>query len=1424
MKVKYEWKRFWAPPDSQISLSDGGFLHDPTDEAIGKYINPNLVQINPNEKKNCLILLGEPGIGKSVEIENLYQSVKGSVGKDETVWMDLREYMSPDEFLKELEGSVGYQQWVKNGKPLYLFLDSFDEGVFSFPNFTRSFGRLLSRNSDKINTLFVRISSRTAVWPSFLEDTLEGFWASDMIGKYELCPLTKSDVISALKVRGIDADKFLDEVNKKGVTALAGKPLTLKMLIELFEKNKSLPEKKSEIYEQGCDLLVQEPDPSKKIGNGKRSKLSLIHRRVIAERIAIATLVGGKPVIALDDSKAAEGDLKISELVGKEIIGNAEFEVDEEKILEVLDSGLFSARGDGRMGWAHQTYGEYLTARYLERHKLSWTQVRSFLFQDPLKIGSFQVVPQLYEVCAWFASLDNSFFDNAVLLDPEFLMLSDANVITNSQREALTEQLLIRFAKGELLDRWEIFNFTNYKKLCHPKIADQLLPYISDSSIGVVARRTAIDIAASCFATALEKPLLGIALNEKEKLAIRVRAVRAIAEGGSESAKKILKPLASSGFGSDPEDELRGVTLDALWPGHLSAKELFSLLTPPKKRNFMGAYYGFTERKLGSSMKPGDIAEGLVWVEKNAESSRSTEYFIGRLADDILIHAWKHPASSKEFKEFAKIAYSRLKDFEEIVGNHAIDEKITAEFQALIEADDGKRHSFLENLVSLSLNDPERKNGRNGFILLPHRKNRIIFSRDLPWLLQWLSVEKSGEAQKLLSEVASRIFDIHDTRDINLIFAARTKNTYLKNDTSYWFDPIMLGSEEAKSLKKQWEQEKEWSKKRERDEKEEILKVISPEKIETFLRKSEGGDTDAWWRLNNAMCMYQHEITEEDIRKLPGWKVIDESTQKRIIEAGKEFILQQASKPEIWLGKKVTYYPAFAGYRALNIFLELEKDFIDGLDEKTWKGWAPITVAMPLITNDPKNGELISLAYKKAPDEIIQTLEVVMEDEIQRHGSLFITSLLDGCVDERMVKFLLDKVKTNGFNPRASYDILRFLLKHKVQTAKDYIKATIKIPLSKVPAEKEQGLFAAVALLWSADGDDWEYLWKLIKQDKEFGQALIERSHEHPLEGSNILRNLNELQLADLYMWMMKNFPPEKYFQPEGGYTVTPQISIGEWRDSVIRSLMEKGTPEACRQIDRVASALPNYKWIKEYTLLQARRIALQKSWQPPKIESIFTVVENHELRLVNTPDELMDIILDSLARYETKLQKQSQPQAIYLWNENKVSETKNGKKETVTYYSPKDEGRLSDNIADYLRQDLRDRGIVVDREVEIERGSKTDIHISVFSRDKRGRPTDINKVTIEVKGSWNDEIGTAMEAQLVKRYLSGADCSRGIYLIGWFQCDKWNDPSAREITRRKKAQKTSIQDARGKYSKQAVALSSKNAVRVEAVVLDTRI
>lgn len=216
---------------------------------------------------------------------------------------------------------------------------------------------------------------------------------------------------------------------------------------------------------------------------------------------------------------------------------------------------------------------------------------------------------------------------------------------------------------------------------------------------------------------------------------------------------------------------------------------------------------------------------------------------------------------------------------------------------------------------------------------------------------------------------------------------------------------------------------------------------------------------------------------------------------------------------------------------------------------------------------------------------------------------------------------------------------------------------------------------------------------------------------------------------------------------------------------------------------------------------------------------SLLELVSQPSARLVRGGQELVVLILDSLSRLQMALQGET-PLARTLWNE---AVDKDGK----AAWSNKDENFLSDLVKQHLQQDLGRRGAIANREVEIraaksaDRGQRTDITVNAVVQlaGMIDRLT-IATVIIEVKGCWHDEVMTAMETQLRDRYMMDSNCSLGLYLVGWFVCDRWDDP---RIGGRKPTAKLTIDGLRQQLNDQAKSLSDRGRL-ISALVLDVSI
>ena len=635
----YSWKRFWCPRSGRINLADGGYLCDPEAE-WGNVYNPDLVTFEAISKLPCLVLLGEPGMGKThaMTAEQAIITTKIQEQGGQVLLRDLRSYSSPEWLARKLFDSAEFTNWLKGTHQLHIFLDSLDECLLRIETLATLLVDEFKEYRAQIQSLHLRIACRTAIWPAVLEDGLKQLWGKDAVGVYELAPLRRKDVREAARAEEIELHDFLEEVQKKNIVSLAIKPVTLKFLLNTYRRhNSQFPanQRLHELYLEGCRCLCEESNESR-LASRLKGKLNLEQRLIVAARIAAVTIFANRFAVwaGREQDDVPDEDVLLRKICqGSESVSGREFEVTETVVEEVLDTGLFSSRGLNRMGWAHQTYAEFLAAWYLVQHEVPLTQVMGLIVSS--EDSERKLVPQLHETAAWLASMKVDVLQAIIKTDPDVLLRSDIPTDSTLQ-EAIIDNLLKQYEQEKLLD-WNNDNYQRYVKLKHSRLATQLCPYILDSSKQIDVREVAIDIAEVCEVGELQEELVKLALDSSQSIHLRVSAAKAICSIGDADAKLKLKPLAIGNLPEDEDDRLKGYCLSAVWSDHMTAKELFSVITPPKRRNFYGSYQRFLKYELGSKLQVTDLVVALSWVE--TQGLRCFGHPFEALSDTILLKA-----------------------------------------------------------------------------------------------------------------------------------------------------------------------------------------------------------------------------------------------------------------------------------------------------------------------------------------------------------------------------------------------------------------------------------------------------------------------------------------------------------------------------------------------------------------------------------------------------------------------------------------------------------------------------------------------------------------------------------------------------------------------------------------------------------------
>ena len=704
---------------------------------------------------------------------------------------DLRTYSSEILLHKRIFENPDFLDWIDDESELVLQLDSLDEGLLRIDTIANLLAEELPRYP--ITRLSLRIACRRAVWPSStLEPALETIWGASGVGIFEMTPLCRRDVADAATIIGLDADSFFRELYTANVVPFAIRPLTLNLLLDLFKKDGKLPRSVADIYLRGCLTLCEEQNPSRR-DTGRLGAHTAAQQLRIASRIAAVTMLANRYAVWVgpEGEGVPEEDISLRTIAGSTEQGNfPPFTITEAAIRETVDTGLFTSRGTRRMGWAHQSYAEFLAASYLVVRGVSPANILKLILHP-----SGGVIPQLAIVAAWVASFSKAARNELMRVEPLILLQGDLSGWTNADLEDLTKSILAALERKTISD----FSLASilYRKLKHPAIAGQLRFYIRDPSKTIISRRAALLIAEQCGLLELKHDLLKVALDRTEHRHLRAKAISALSSCGGETAADQLIPFAKGELGDDPHDEMRGYALEILWPKHLNTNELFSLISRPCE-GFVGSYVNFLTRTIPETLTNDELPIALRWATSlGFEGNKTSDFHLRSLADSIVIRAWANSDALEIGELLLAYILKRLGAHQELFGGTGL--RRQGRFYEDLGADASVRRQLLIRAMHRPLDD----------IAAYHfSRSRLVQKEDLKWLLD-LSPSGADYDPKLnpnfLCELIRQIANLDDENELNFVYAAALKWDALWQTYRAVFEGIPLDSEDPKLLRKNHE-------------------------------------------------------------------------------------------------------------------------------------------------------------------------------------------------------------------------------------------------------------------------------------------------------------------------------------------------------------------------------------------------------------------------------------------------------------------------------------------------------------------------------------------------------------------------------------------------------------------------------------------
>ncbi len=313
-------------------------------------------------------------------------------------------------------------------------------------------------------------------------------------------------------------------------------------------------------------------------------RIPIARRLALAAQIATVMFLSNCSMVwmSLNHGDKPDGTVSIDELITNEL--------DERMIREVLSTGFFPRRGEHRIGWVHQSYGEFLVAYYLKLNQVSVARELELLsVEDESKLI---IRPQLEGIALWLATMTPDLKSILLNCTPKLLIQTDEDSIDNSDRKLLLQKLLKQAETDKAFYSYD--GRGQYHKLKHNGMNCDLKPYLGSNRgrFPLRSQELAILIAQECKVHELVPRLIRLALDQLAPLYLRVAAAYAVTQLGDVTQIAALRPLLN-GVNEDEYDELRGITLEAFWPRFITTTEMFQLITRPRRRSFFGAYHAF---------------------------------------------------------------------------------------------------------------------------------------------------------------------------------------------------------------------------------------------------------------------------------------------------------------------------------------------------------------------------------------------------------------------------------------------------------------------------------------------------------------------------------------------------------------------------------------------------------------------------------------------------------------------------------------------------------------------------------------------------------------------------------------------------------------------------------------------------------------
>jgi hypothetical protein len=540
-------------------------------------------------KEKLVVILGEPGSGKSTEFKEQVNKLKINgtyafyIRLDDLITKSLKENLKTQ--------LVYFLKWQKSKTEAYFFLDSVDESKLSkttdFEKAIENFRASLTDN--ELGRSYIFLSSRISEWRTDADVQIVNHLLTKIEEKqvattgrnYEkptfpvlkMLPLSKNKVrIFARESGSSNPDLFIDAIDNSHSLEFARRPIDVIDLLNYWKVNNRIGSL-TEIMEFNISRNLKETPE-----RAAHETLSYEHARQGAETLAATVVFCRNLNINVPDNAR----LLDSSSIDSSACLPDNFSDNERKRL--FNRPIFDSASYGKIRFHHRRIAEYLAACWLKNRIVDgcpFYTIKELLFES--NYDQVIIKPSLAPVTAWLCSIKDIWCSSQIRemvlkSSPQIhLQNGDPGALPNDYKKEVLRAIVKRYENRKII-RLDT-DIPSMSRFAVPELTDEISTIFSDKTVTEDIRTEMLRLVSHGKLTGCIDSALALIDNPDESDNVKGYAVAAIRDIGNTEQKNRLLNIVSSW--SKIPSSLFWLLFDALFPdgiGKDKLKELFKKL------------------------------------------------------------------------------------------------------------------------------------------------------------------------------------------------------------------------------------------------------------------------------------------------------------------------------------------------------------------------------------------------------------------------------------------------------------------------------------------------------------------------------------------------------------------------------------------------------------------------------------------------------------------------------------------------------------------------------------------------------------------------------------------------------------------------------------------------------------------------------